>query len=82
MYGGRPLPLPHPDVGNSRGVDLQTGLLLPAPVHEESLQDEVADAQPPADCQLGREPEGALLELAEFVSGVDVQPRRVHVKHT
>lgn len=81
--GGGPSPsVPHLDVGHSRGVDLQTGLLLPAGVHEERLQEEVTDAQPLADRQLGREPGGARLELAELVSGVHVQPRRVHVKHS
>ena len=79
-HGGDPSP--HPDVGDSRCVELQASLLLPAPVREERLQEEVTNAQPLADCQLRREPERVPLELAEFVSGIDVQPRSVHVKHT
>lgn len=80
MFRRSCLSSPYLDVGGSWCVELQTGLLLSAPVFVETLHEEVADGQPLVGRQLGGELECVGLELAQFVGSVDVQPRRVHVK--
>lgn len=80
MFRGSRLASPYLEVGDSWCIELQAGLLLAASVPVETLQQEVADGQPLTSGQLGGELEGVCLELAQFVSGVEVQPRCVHVK--
>lgn len=60
------------NIGDSRCVELQTGLLLSAPVPVETLQQEVLDRQPLAGCQLRGELERVGLQLAQFVGAQDV----------
>lgn len=57
----------HLNIADGWGVELQTGLLLSAPVPVEALQEEVADCQPLAGCQLRGELERVGLQLAQFV---------------
>lgn len=70
----------HLNIADGGGEELQTGLLLSAPVPVETLQEEVVDRQPLAGRQLGRELQRVGLQPAQFVGAEDVQPRRVHVK--
>lgn len=72
MIRGSSLTSPYLKVGDSWCIQLQAGLLLPASVPVESLQQEVADGQPLTGRQLGGELEGVCLELAQFVCGVEV----------
>lgn len=67
-------------IADGWGVELQTGLLLLAPVPVETLQEQVVDRQPLAGRQLRGELERVRLQPAQLVGAEDVQPRRVHVK--
>lgn len=62
----------HLNIADGWGVELQTGLLLSAPVPVETLQEEVVDRQPLAGRKLRRELQRVGLQPAQFVAAEDV----------